>query len=303
MPWISVDESVRDHPKTRHLSRLLQCSRHEAIGILVMLWQWGLTNASREGKITYATAEDIAIGIMFTQASPKALLDALITAGWLELDDDGNYILHDWWDWQQLWYKAIDKRKANTEAQRQCRKKKIAKAVVQNNDEFTSFNDNIEDSYNDNGEDRGNTTLTGQEEVLGNSSCQLENTDQTLPISQKKSNRFIVNYQQIVDLFHTLCPSLPQVRKMSDSRKRAIASFSKKYSAEEMQLLFEKSSFLKGSGSQKWSATFDWLIKDSNAAKVIDGNYDDKGTVNKIDKNLCVPDYSDTSRYTNITME
>lgn len=58
MPWISVDLDVRDHPKTRRLSKLLQCSRHEAIGILVVLWQWGLTNATREGVISYASDED-----------------------------------------------------------------------------------------------------------------------------------------------------------------------------------------------------------------------------------------------------
>ena len=38
----------------------------------------------------------------------------------------------------------------------------------------------------------------------------------------------------------------------------------------------EDSSFLKGNNNRKWSATFDWLIADSNMAKVLDGNYADK---------------------------
>ena len=45
--------------------------------------------------------------------------------------------------------------------------------------------------------------------------------------------------------------------------------------------LFEKaenSSFLKGANNRNWSATFDWLIKDSNMAKTLDGNYDDRPT-------------------------
>ena len=47
---------------------------------------------------------------------------------------------------------------------------------------------------------------------------------------------------------------------------------------------------------------FDWLIKDSNAAKVIDGNYDDSKRSCSTPK-PSQPDYSDTSRYTNIRME
>ena len=48
---------------------------------------------------------------------------------------------------------------------------------------------------------------------------------------------------------------------------------------DDLKLLFEKaeaSQFLKGGNSRNWSATFDWLLKDGNIAKVLDGNYDDK---------------------------
>ena len=47
----------------------------------------------------------------------------------------------------------------------------------------------------------------------------------------------------------------------------------------DFKCLFEKaenSSFLKGANNRNWSATFDWLIKDSNMAKTLDGNYDDR---------------------------
>ncbi len=296
MAWISVDTDVRDHPKTRHLSKLLQCSRHEAIGILVMLWMWGLTNATREGKISCATAEDIAIGVMFTGKSPQQLVDALITAGWLEQESEGDYVLHDWNEWQRLWYKAIDRRKANTQAQRECRARKSTQSSDENNEDVLhsvfdlAKTDKITDAQN---VDNMNP-LDESEVVVGDNRG-----------AKEKSRRSPVNYQQIVDLFHTLCPSLPEVRKISDSRKRGIASFSKKYSAEEMRLLFEKaeqSPFLKGVNSNGWSATFDWLIKDSNAAKVIDGNYDDSKRSYSTPK-PSQPDYSDTSRYTNIRME
>ena len=47
---------------------------------------------------------------------------------------------------------------------------------------------------------------------------------------------------------------------------------------EDFQREFEKaeaSSFLKGQNNRNWMASFDWLLKDSNMAKVLDGNYDD----------------------------
>ena len=43
----------------------------------------------------------------------------------------------------------------------------------------------------------------------------------------------------------------------------------------------EKSDFLKGKNERNWTATFDWLIKDSNMAKVLDGNYDNRSVSGK----------------------
>ena len=67
---------------------------------------------------------------------------------------------------------------------------------------------------------------------------------------------------------------------MSDARKKAISARLKTgYTLDDFQTLFEKaeaSDFLKGANKRNWSATFDWLICDSNMAKVLDGNYDVK---------------------------
>lgn len=63
--------------------------------------------------------------------------------------------------------------------------------------------------------------------------------------------------------------------------------------------MFEKaeaSSFLKGANNHDWSATFDWLIKDSNMAKVLDGNYDDKKPKNK-DADRLEQDYAMISQW------
>lgn len=88
-------------------------------------------------------------------------------------------------------------------------------------------------------------------------------------------------YEQIKDLYNSICTSLPKCTAMSDARKKAVkARFASGYTLEDFKRLFEKtesSSFLKGSNAKNWRATFDWLVKDANMAKVLDGNYDDRG--------------------------
>ena len=84
---------------------------------------------------------------------------------------------------------------------------------------------------------------------------------------------------QIVELYARSCPSFPEVKSLSEARKKAINARLKVYSLDDFETLFKKaeeSSFLKGSNDRNWTATFDWLIKDANMAKVLDGNYDDK---------------------------
>ena len=87
-------------------------------------------------------------------------------------------------------------------------------------------------------------------------------------------------YQQIINLYHTICVSFPKVRSLSDARKKAIKARSKTYSLEDFKTVFENaenSSFLKGKNDRNWSANFDWLIADKNMAKVLEGNYADRG--------------------------
>lgn len=95
----------------------------------------------------------------------------------------------------------------------------------------------------------------------------------------EKEERVQIPYQQIADMYNDICISFPRLTKLSEARKKAISARYKKYSLEDFKKLFEMaegSSFLKGGNDRNWSATFDWLVKDSNMAKVLDGNYIDR---------------------------
>ena len=90
-----------------------------------------------------------------------------------------------------------------------------------------------------------------------------------------------IDYQQIADMYNEICISFPRIRALSENRKKAIGARLKQYSVDDFRDLFEKaeaSKFLKGGNDRNWSATFDWLIADKNMAKVLDGNYDDRGS-------------------------
>lgn len=99
-------------------------------------------------------------------------------------------------------------------------------------------------------------------------------------------DRLYIDYQKIVNMYNDTCVSFPRLKTLSDSRKKSIkARFNSGYTYEDFENLFKKaenSNFLKGANSKNWSATFDWLIKDSNMAKVLDGNYDSNYPVNSL---------------------
>ena len=105
--------------------------------------------------------------------------------------------------------------------------------------------------------------------------------DKERDIEYKTQKKNGIDYHSIINAYNDTCVSLPKVRSLSESRKKAIrARIHAGYTFYDFLELFRKaeaSSFLKGKNNRDWSATFDWLIKDANMVKVLEGNYDDKG--------------------------
>lgn len=91
-----------------------------------------------------------------------------------------------------------------------------------------------------------------------------------------------IDYNGIKDAYNRLCPSLPAIKSLSDARKKAIKARLNRYSVEGICEAFEKaeaSDFLKGKNDRNWTANFDWIMKDANLAKILDGNYDNRAGV------------------------
>lgn len=111
-----------------------------------------------------------------------------------------------------------------------------------------------------------------------NSKTNVSRTEEDIDKEIDKDKEYI-DYNGVANLYNSICVSFPSVKSLSEQRKKAIRARFKSYTMDDFKTLFEKaqaSDFLKGKNGNDWSATFDWLIKDANMAKVLDGNYDNK---------------------------
>lgn len=110
-------------------------------------------------------------------------------------------------------------------------------------------------------ENRGLEDEGLENEAINNNSTNNNNTNN----NNTNNNRGNIDYQQIADMYNATCVSFPQLKVLSDKRKKAIKARLNTYTVEDFKRLFEMaegSSFLKGANNRNWSATFDWLIMD-----------------------------------------
>lgn len=83
--------------------------------------------------------------------------------------------------------------------------------------------------------------------------------------------------QNVIDTYHKICISFPKIVSITNNRKKEILSILKIHSLQDVEKMFinaENSSFLKGSDG--WKASLDWMMKEENFAKVLEGNYADR---------------------------
>lgn len=218
-------------------------------------------------EIPFTDLSDIATMIDRDEEELKLCMAFYIKEGMIELSDD-IYSLSNWGQYQNE--DGLTKIREQTRKRVQKHREKKA-LTAGSNDDVTPCNATC------------NVTVTPCNALDKDIDKELEedireykeNADNGTPPPPETKTDF----QQIVDLYHSICKSFPSVRSLSDARKKAIRARLKNYSLEDFKAVFqnaENSSFLKGSNDRNWSANFDWLIADKNMAKVLEGNYADK---------------------------
>jgi len=98
--------------------------------------------------------------------------------------------------------------------------------------------------------------------------------------NKNKIEKEDIPYEQILDLYHGICVSLPKVIKLNDSRKKTLKARWNEYkdiaAFEELFTKTEESDFLIGKNSNGWQANFDWILNGNNMVKILEGTYENK---------------------------
>lgn len=97
-------------------------------------------------------------------------------------------------------------------------------------------------------------------------------------------------YQAIVNLYHDICYSYPQLKSLTSKRKNLMAARWKEYEGDlevfrELFTKAEDSSFLTGGGDNGWKADFNWMMDSDNMGLILEGKYDDKEEIQSFDVN------------------
>ena len=257
MAWIEAHQELGDHPKVYKLAKLLKVDDDNIpIGILMRLWWWALDYAP-DGSLARYDADDLARAARW-KGSSEDLLAALRGAGWIDDGPDGLQI-HDWYEYVG---RLMEQREAKREQdrlrqQRHRGKKKAAPA----------------DCHADVTRD----SRVSHAPTVPN----LTEQDQTEPDEHEKAagfeRRAPCPYEEIVELFNTICVSFPKVKEVTNGRRKAIgARWLEVGSLEACREIFkatEASPFMKGDNDRQWQASFDWILKPANWIKIAEGNY------------------------------
>jgi hypothetical protein len=88
-----------------------------------------------------------------------------------------------------------------------------------------------------------------------------------------------IDFKKLVDTFHKLCPTMPQVRELTEARKNAVRLRVKEFGKEQVLEVIQKagsSKFLNGDNERGFKASFDFIFTASKFVKILEGNYDER---------------------------
>lgn len=100
------------------------------------------------------------------------------------------------------------------------------------------------------------------------------------PPTPSRGQAAAVPFAQIMELYNSTCTSLPKITIIDGQRRKAVAARWRTYHGlDDFRRLFQLaqgSDFLRGRNDRNWIADFDWLVKPTNMAKVLEGKYDNE---------------------------
>lgn len=265
--WLKLMSDFFTQPRIKKLRRIAGGDTYTIIYLKLQLLSLKTDAILTYEGIEKNLAEELALTIDEDPENVDVTLKFLASQGMLEQISETEYCLTET-------DKLIGSEAYSTERSRRFRSKK---AIEQKTPEALQCN-------TDETECNADETACNVHETACNEEKEKE-IDIEIEREIEKEKR--INYQEIIDLYHETCVSFPRVRTISESRKKAIRARLRTYTIEDFKKLFqtaEQSDFLKGKNGRDWSADFDWMIKDSNMAKILEGKYLDRkkeGVINE----------------------
>lgn len=217
---------------------------------------------------------------MFPYASPRTISRALH-----HLSDEGLIVMGNYnaspYD-RTTWYALTEKGECMRQnmvfhlPDCQMEVSEISNQNVENGEPIPDINTDINTNIN-----TDINSMSSKDDIVGGTPTESE---------REKPKKDRLKYDKIKSDFNSICRDLPEVKAMSDARKKAVRTLlnelkSLKFMPElspyevlkELFQMVQDSDFLTGRSGKWGKCSFDWIINKKNALKILEGNYANKG--------------------------
>lgn len=263
MKWIKIVTDIVDDEKMLMIEML--CPNGAKRDAVQLMWFNVLTLAGKlnEGgrlAVNGIPMDTKALGKKFRRTTKTVgfAFDLFMKLDMVRQDKDGAYYVTNWGKYQSDMSEKADKseydkkryQEKKAKAETSENEKKVKKS--ENSTFFTEQNKNIEEEIN-----------------ISSSSDEEEDIEAAAAATD-----------EIVESYNRICTSFPKVENITAVRRDQIEASMKELHAdtgfyEKVFRKAEKSAFLKNKKGKKWVTNFDWMIRPQNAAKILEGTYDD----------------------------
>jgi len=279
--YLQINQNIVNHPKIKKLSRLLQLTKRDTIGLLIFLWSWCLEYA-QDGNIAKYESEDIADTCEW-ENEPEVLISALKDCRLL-IQEEERLLINSWEEYAGKIFKSKLK---NAENQRKFQEKKKAEKDKPLDNDYITISKPLDNDYItiskplDNDIDKIRLDKKRKDNIKEEAPFKGPIDPLDTPI--KKSKEENIPFRDILECWNSTIKSLPKIQEITDKRKKALKTLCKgkeeRKKIDFWQKLFfdiESNDFLTGRKTD-WSADFDWCLQPEKFQKIVEGSYKNNG--------------------------
>lgn len=268
--WIKITTDMFDNRKIKHLRRLPDGDS------IVLIWVMLLTLAGRcnSGGMIFLTEnipytpKMLADELDFEESTVQLALNAIERLGMIQTNDDGFLAVTGWAEHQNIdgMEKIREQNRLRKQRQREKERLLLDSPVKSRDSHATDIEEELE------------LELEKEKDVCITSNDVIRRTD----------------VQQILEKWNTL--GVAKVTKLvsGTNRDKMLKARIREYGVDTILQAIDsvkQSDFLMGKNKDGWTITFDWFIRPNNFPKVLDGNYNNKGSRKSTGRTEAVPSW------------